>query len=382
METLRVLVVDDEPGMRTGAARVLERFVIRLPETGGQVRFEVDSTDSGEEALAKIASTGADIVLLDHKLNGELSGLDVLARLAEDSAEVLTVMITAYATLETAVAATKKGAFDFLAKPFTPDELKSTVHKAAKHVALQRQARRHAEEKRRLRFEFISVLAHELKAPLAAVEGYLRLLEDKSLGDSVTAYAPMVDRSLIRLEAMRRLINDLLDQTRIESGQKKREFERLDIRELCRSAVETVAPEAATRRISIALRAPEPVPMTADRGEIELCLTNLLTNAVKYNRDGGRVDVSARIAGGAVVVEVADTGIGMTAEEQGRLFKDFGRIKNEKTRNIPGTGLGLSTVKKVALLYGGDVEVQSAPNIGSTFTLSLPQGQDGPATPA
>ena len=374
METLRVLVVDDEPGMRAGAARVLERFVLRLPETGGEVRFEVDATDSGEEALAKIGEAAPDIVLLDHKLNGELSGLDVLAKLAEEKSDALAVMITAYATLETAVSATKKGAFDFLAKPFTPDELRATIHKAAKHVALQRQARRHAEEKRRLRFEFVSVLAHELKAPLAAVEGYLRLLEDKSLGDSVTAYDQMIGRSLVRLEAMRRLINDLLDVTRLESGQKKRELERLDVRDLCRSAVETVTPDAAAKHVAIALRAPEPVPLVADRGEVELVLTNLLTNAVKYNREGGRVDISARAFGGAVIVEVADTGIGMTAEEQGRLFKDFGRIKNEKTRNIPGTGLGLSTAKKVALLYGGDVRVESTPDVGSTFTLTLPQG--------
>jgi two-component system sensor histidine kinase/response regulator len=373
METLRVLVVDDEPGMRTGAARVLERFVLRLPETGGEVRFEVDQTDTGEEALEKIEASRPDIVLLDHKLAGELSGLDVLQRLAERRSNSLVVMITAYATLETAVSATKKGSFDFLAKPFTPDELRATIHKAAKHVALQRQARRHAEEKRRLRFEFISVLAHELKAPIAAVEGYLRLLEDKSLGDSVSAYEQMVSRSLTRLEGMRRLINDLLDATRLESGQKKRELESIDVRDACRSAAETVAPDAAQKQIEVALHAPEPVPMVADRGEIELLLTNLLTNAVKYNRPGGRVDVRARAENGQVTVTVQDTGIGMTEEEMGRLFKDFGRIKNEKTRNIPGTGLGLSTVKKVALLYGGDVSVASTPDVGSTFTLTLPQ---------
>lgn len=376
METLRILVVDDEPGMRTGASRVLERFVVRLRETGSEVRFDVDSTDTGEEALAKIAANAPDIVLLDHKLAGELSGLDVLAKLAEAKSETLAVMITAYATLETAISATKKGAFGFLAKPFTPDELRATIHKAAAHVTLQRQARRYDEEKKRLRFEFLSVLAHELKAPLAAVEGYLRILEDKSLGDSVDAYAQMVDRCLVRIAAMRRLINDLLDVTRLESGQTKREFEKLDVREACRNAVETVTPEAATKKVAITLRAPAPVPMTADRGELELLLTNLVTNAVKYNRSGGRVDISARVSNGTIIVEVADTGIGMTAEEQARLFKDFGRIKNEKTRNIPGTGLGLSTAKKVALLYGGDLQVESAPDIGSTFTLTLPQGTE------
>ena len=214
------------------------------------------------------------------------------------------------------------------------------------------------------------------------MEGYLRLLEDQSLGDSVSAYETMVKRSLVRLEAMRRLINDLLDVTRLESGQKRRELERIDVRDAIRSAAETVAPDAAAKGLQVSIRAPEPVPMVADRGEIELLLTNLMTNAVKYNREGGRVDVTARAFGGAVIVEVSDTGIGMTEEETGRLFKDFGRIKNEKTRNIPGTGLGLSTVKKVALLYGGDVQVTSTPDVGSTFTLTLPAGRPDEARPA
>ena len=196
-EPFRVLMVDDEQGMRLGASRILERYTVRLPDAEGEVGFEIELAESGEEALEKIARRAPDILLLDHKLPG-LSGLDVLNRLVEDKRDVLTVMITAYATLETAVAATKRGAFDFLAKPFTPDELRATVFKAAKHVALQRAARRHAEEKRRLRFEFVSVLAHELKAPLAAVEGYLLAMQGKALGEELGAYAPMVERSLVR----------------------------------------------------------------------------------------------------------------------------------------------------------------------------------------
>lgn len=377
MEALRILVVDDELGMRLGVARVLERYTVRLPELEGEVRFEVDLADSGEAALEKIRARPPDVLLLDHKLPG-ISGLDLLSRLAEESPDVLTVMITAYATLETAVSATKRGAFDFLAKPFTPEELRATVFKASKHVALQRQARKHAEEKRRIRFEFISVLAHELKAPLAAVEGYLLAMDERSLGPELAAYESMITRSLLRLGGMRKLVADLLDLTRIESGQRKREVERLDLREVARSCLETVRGEAEGRRIALALHGEGAVPVVADRGEMELILNNLLTNAVKYNREAGKVEVWLEQAESKLTIRVSDSGIGMSPEELARLFKDFSRIKNEKTRAITGSGLGLSTVKKVAQIYGGDVSVRSQPEVGSTFEVVLPLPQPDP----
>ena len=137
-------------------------------------------------------------------------------------------MITAYASIETAVTATKRGAYDFLAKPFTPDELKSTIRKAAARLILAKQTRKLAEEKRQVRFEFIRVLGHELKAPLNAVEGYLRMFKDRSLGDDPAAYDEGIDRSLMRIDGMRKLIADLLDMTQIESGRKNRQLAEVD----------------------------------------------------------------------------------------------------------------------------------------------------------
>jgi two-component system, sensor histidine kinase and response regulator len=280
-------------------------------------------------------------------------------------------MITAYASIETALSAAKRGAYDFLAKPFTPNELTSTLRKAAGRLVLQRQAKRLAEEKRQVRFQFISVLAHELKAPLNAVEGYLRLVRDRTLGAELDAYGEMIARSLIRVDGMRKLIFDLLDMTRIESGQKKRSFEALDIREVAAEVIETLSLDAKDRDITIELHADQPVAMQADRGEVNIVLSNLISNAVKYNRDGGRVDVTLRRDGKQVVVEVADTGIGLSEAEAAKLFGDFVRIRNEKTKNILGSGLGLSTVKKIASLYGGEVIVRSQPDQGSTFTVTL-----------
>ena len=243
-ETLRVLVADDEAGMRLGVARALRDLHGLGARPERDVRFEVEQAASGEEALEKAAAAPPHILLLDYKLPG-VSGLDVLDRLAGAHAEMLTIMITAYASLETAVSAIKHGAYDFLAKPFTPDELKITIRKAAGRIILAQQASALAQEKRQVRFQLTSVLAHELKAPLAAVEGYLKILKDRSAGDDPAVYERMIDRSLIRAEAMRKLIGDLLDMTRIESGQKRRDLADVDVREAARAAIETAGPEAA-----------------------------------------------------------------------------------------------------------------------------------------
>jgi signal transduction histidine kinase len=281
-------------------------------------------------------------------------------------------MITAYASLETAVSATRYGAYDFLAKPFTPEELRTAVQKATKHLVLSRQARKLSEEKRRVRFEFISVLAHELKSPLAAVEGYLRIIQEKSAGEGLDAYEPMVNRSLTRLEGMRKMIFDILDLTRIESGQKKRELAECDLRGAAQAAIETALPSAQEHGITVELHARERAPFFADRGELDIIFNNLVSNAVKYNRAGGRVDLTVATDEEQATITCRDTGIGLSEPEAQQLFREFVRIKNARTRNIMGSGLGLSTVKKLAAeYYGGDIRVESQPDVGSTFTVTL-----------
>lgn len=370
METLRIIAVDDEPGMRMAIERALRGFTVRSGEGEDCFDFEVKTAGTGEEGVELIEVQPPDLLLLDLKLPG-ISGLDVLGVVAEKFPQVLTLMITAYASLETAISATKKGAFDFLPKPYTPEELRAAIRRAVRHLELQRQARKLAEEKRQVRFQFISVLGHELKAPLAAMEGFLRMLKDGSAGEDPAVRSQVLDRCLARAEGMRKLILDLLDLTRIESGKKTRDLVDLDLREVVRAALENLAPAAAARQITVRFPGDGPVPFRGDRGEMDIILNNLLTNAVKYNRDGGEVEVTLDPLGSGVRLAVRDTGIGLTAEEAGRLFQDFTRIKNEKTRTISGSGLGLSIVKKLAQLYGGDAVVESTPDVGSTFTVTL-----------
>jgi signal transduction histidine kinase len=378
METLRVLVTDDEFGMRRGVERTLREFSFTLPDVAGPIGFSVDQAESGEVALEKIQAEPPDILLLDHKMPG-ISGLDVLDRLAGMKLDMLTIMITAYASIETAVTATKRGAYDFLAKPFTPDELRSTVRKAAARLILAKQTRRLAEEKRQVRFEFIRVLGHELKAPLNAVEGYLSMFGDQTLGADLNAYGEVLQRCHARLDGMRKLVDDLLDLTHIESGRKSRQLEPVCLQAVAQSALETVAGQAAARGIAVRLCDGPPVTLSADRGELQMIFNNLISNAVKYNRDGGTVEIRLQRQEDSVRLAVTDTGIGMSEDERSQLFQEFVRIKNDKTREILGSGLGLSIVAKLAALYRGSVAVESRPDAGSTFTVTLHDASAGGA---
>ncbi len=371
METLHLLVVDDEEAMCRGIKRALRSFSVRVPDIDVTVNFTVTTALTAEEAHQAIeADPGPDLVLLDHKLP-DRTGLEVLDELNKKNLDLLTIVITAYASLETAVQATKRGAYDFMAKPFTPEEIRGTVEKAARHLITQRQARKLAEERRQVRFQFTSVLAHEMKSPISAIDGYLQVMKKRAKGEDISNYEPMIDRSLMRLEGMRKMINDLLDLTAIESGQKQREFTTIDFEEMLPEIMEAFEDQAHERNISLRYEVEQGITMEGDRSEIEIILNNLVSNGLKYNYEHGELHIQVYRAHGFINISVADTGIGLTEEEQQQLFQDFARIKNEKTRNIVGSGLGLSTVKKLATLYNGDVSVVSEPDKGTTFTVSL-----------
>lgn len=371
--TLHVVMVDDEQALCLGVKRIIERYKVHVPDVLVDVTYDYHYFTSGEDFLVHLSEGGdIDLLLLDLKLPG-VGGMDVLDALSSLGREVLTIMITAYATFETAVKATKLGAYDFLAKPFTPDELRYAVRKATSQLILSKQARKLAEEKRQVRFNFISVLAHELKAPLNAVEGYLNILRTTEQDQNLQ----MVERSIVRVDGMKKLINDLLDLTRIESGQRERVIKRLDLRQLAKASMELFAVDAARGKVTMELEPSGDVELLADPGEVEIVFNNLISNAVKYNHEGGMVTVRLSRKGHAATIAVTDTGIGLSADDCAKLFNEFTRIKNENTVKILGSGLGLSTVRKIADMYEGEATVRSKPGVGSTFTVVLNDANPG-----
>ncbi|HET6496743.1 MAG TPA: ATP-binding protein [Thermoleophilia bacterium] len=360
-------MVDDEEALCEGVRRIVEKYHVHVADVLVDVTYSFHSFGSGDEFLSYLDEGGSpDLLLLDLQLP-RVGGMEVLDELTRRGRDMLTIVITAYATFDTAVKAMRLGAYDFLAKPFAPDELRYALRKTTDHLILSRQARRLANEKRQVRYDFISVLAHELKTPLNAVEGYLNILRNAEHDENLR----MIERSIARVEGMKRLIGDLLDLTRIESGRQRRVVRGVDLGALAAASMDLVAADATLREITMALEVEGAVGLDADPSEIEMVFNNLVSNAVKYNRDGGTVIVHVSRDGDTVHIRVDDTGIGLTEEECAKLFTEFRRIKNRHTAGILGTGLGLSTIRRIATMYDGAAEVHSIPGAGSTFAVTL-----------
>lgn len=371
MEILKVLVVDDEPGIRSGVSRVLNKYSVSYPFMEDDIGYDITEVASGEEAIRIFSENKPDIVLLDNKLPG-MGGVEVLEFINRNNLDIEVMMITSFASLELAVRATNIGAYDFVPKPFTPQELRASMDNITKHLFLKRMTRKMNTEGKQIRFQFLSVLSHELKNPINAIEGYLRMIQERQAGESIGDYDEIVDRALARIHGMRALIMDMLDLTKIESGRKSREIRETDLVGICRISIETMGPLAIQMEVEMHLEAPEKLIIMTDPEEIEIILNNLISNAIKYNKTGGRVIVRINSLENHAEIEVEDTGIGIPEEDQPLLFKDFVRIRRKETKNITGSGLGLSIVKRLLDLNGGSIEFKSKPGEGSLFRILLP----------
>lgn len=372
MAVLKVLVVDDEPGIRSGVTRILRDFRVNYPFMDEEYTFEVLEAASGEEGISLIESGMPDILLLDNKLPG-IQGVEVLEYVRERKYDIVIAMITSYASLDIAVRATRDGATDFIPKPFTPQELKSSIENITKQQYLKRITHRMKQEGKKIRYQFLSVMSHELKAPLNALEGYLRMMQEKQAGERIDDYMTHIERSLQRIQGMRNLIMDLLDFTKIRLERKEEKIQEVDLAEIASAAIVTIQPFSIQMDITVNLEVKTETKIMADPDDMEIVFNNLLSNAVKYNKYGGKVDVTVDCTDTEAVILFSDTGIGITESDRENLFTEFVRIKNEKTRNISGSGLGLSIVRKVIELYHGAIKVESTPDVGTVFTVRIPK---------
>lgn len=369
---MKVLVIDDEPGIRSGVTRILRDFQVTYPFMDEDYTFEMYEAPTGEQGIEMLEKDKPDIILLDNKLPG-MQGVEVLEYIHNKNYDIMVAMITSYASLDVAVKATRDGATDFIPKPFTPQELKSSIENITKQLYLRRITRRLTEEGKQIRYQFLSVLSHELKAPLNAVEGYLRMMQGREAGDRISDYTDHIDRSLQRIQGMRNLIMDLLDFTKIRLEKKEGRIRTLDLAEIARGAIVTVQPYAIQMEVTVSLDVRSDAFIEADPADMDIIFNNLVSNSVKYNKPGGRADIIIDSDDKEVVIRFADGGIGISEEDIPDLFTEFVRIKNEKTRNITGSGLGLSIVKKIVQLYFGTITVESTPDVGTVFTVRLPK---------
>ena len=488
MATGSILVVDDEYGVRSGIRAILEMD-----------GYDVEDAADGAAALAQIEGRDFDVALLDYRLP-DTDGLSLLHGMRERGCEAMVCMITAYANIDTAVAATRQGVDFFLPKPFTPDDLLGVVETLLRHrlarVEAERLRAEHeasllalAEEKtqthslvaslrdavlvvnregdvvlanramtgllgkpeaevlmrpaqkllgegalaplceqlaapvkdrtvrqldigeqsymasivtfraddgaalgriltlsdisevRRLATEksrFIRMMVHELRSPLGSVKGVLEVLEDKSLGDELAPYLSMVERADARIDGLTGLISDLLSLSRIEQTSKDGDVELVDIAPFVDETLDVQREAMAARGIGADVALADDLPQVLIApDDLRLVVSNLVGNAVKYNRDGGSITVTAAVVSGAgdgdwLRLDVADTGLGIKEENLERIFTEFFREKRPETRELEGNGLGLAIVKRLVERAGGRLVVSSAEGEGSTFSVLLP----------
>lgn len=370
MATYKILIIDDEPGIREGTKRILQNFKVDYPFMDEQIDFQVLEAGTGKSGIEIIDSELPEILLLDNKLP-DIQGVEVLEYVKSKHYDIIVVMITSYASLELAVKATRDGAYDFIPKPFTPQEIRASVENITKQIFLKRMTQTLNNTGKHIRFQFLSVLSHELKAPLNAIDGYLKMIKERQFGNSVDAYEEMLDRSMERIKGMRQLILDLLDLTKIETGKPTQKLETVNVKKIIQIAVDTIRPYAIQKDVDVYINSNENIEMKADPGEIEIIMNNLISNAVKYNKTGGRVDIFLEKKEDKLKITVSDTGIGLKEDDKEKIFDDFVRIKSNQTREVTGSGLGLSIVKKIVDMYQGSIDVQSEPDRGTSFVITL-----------
>jgi two-component system, sensor histidine kinase and response regulator len=371
METLDVLVVDDEFGIRAGILRILRNFSVSFPFMDADIQFSLKEAATGEEAMDIINNKPPDIVLLDNKLPG-IQGIEVLEYINNKQLNSIVIMITSFASLDLAVKATNIGAYDFVPKPFTPQEIKTSLENAVKHLFLRRMTKKLHKEGKQVRFQFLTILSHELKAPLNYVENHLKIMKERQVGENMAAYDQMIEGSISKVKAMRSMIIDLLDLTKIESGGKKREIRDLDLGLVAKSCIDTMMPMAIQFDVKIELDQTTSIPFTADSEEMEIVFNNLISNAIKYNTPSGKVVCNIKLNSDEVIISISDTGVGIAKEDLPKLFLEFSRIRTASTKDVTGSGLGLSIVKRIVDMYKGKIEVVSEVGKGTKFNVTLP----------
>ena len=359
-ESARVLVIDDESIILESCRRVLQRS-----------GYEVETFDRGAAGLERLIAWRPQVLVVDIRMP-ELDGFAVIRRVRELDPDVVIVTITGYANVATAVDAMRAGAYDFLPKPFTPDELRLIVGRAVERSRLARESAQLRREKEEAERGFATFLSHELKTPLVAVKQYLDVLAYQAGAELPEAARTWITRSQERLAEMLALLQDWLTLSKVERGALGARGTSADLAAVIAQVVEAQRPQAELCGVGLEAASAPACRVRGDEVALSTVVSNLVANAIRYNRRGGRATVTLRADGAEAVLEVADTGLGIPAEALPCLGTEFFRVQADDRRDIPGTGLGLAICKRIVAELGGRVEVQSTVGAGSTFVVRLP----------
>ena len=338
---------------------------------------------SGDEALELLLQHEVALALVDVQMPG-LNGFELaeLMRGNERTRHVPIIFVTAgNADSQRHFRGYEAGAVDFIHKPIEPDILRSKaevffeLYRQRQQLAAQRdELKAHSDalkEADRRKDEFLATLAHELRNPLAPLRYGLDLLRKNPLAENAADIRDTMDRQLVHLV---RLIDDLLDVSRVSLGKIELRTERIQVADVIHAAVEAGRPAIDAANHSLAIELPtRPIWLDADLTRLAQVVGNLLSNAAKYTPDGGRISLSVKAADDTAVITVSDTGIGISADMQSKVFELFTQADHSLDRARGGLGIGLALVKRLVEMHGGKVEATSGGvGAGSTFTVCLP----------
>jgi two-component system, sensor histidine kinase and response regulator len=397
-ERTRILVVDDEPS-------VLETIVAILDREG----YSAAATASAELAIELLERETFEVVLTDLRMEGQ-GGLSLISQIKERWPDTTAIVLTGYASLETAIEALRGGAYDYLIKPCHVEELKATVARAVERGLLARALRdrvaeldeaneklrslsdqlqqrvdektaelsakvaelatatQDLEEAERQRLEFTAAIAHELNQPLTTISGSAQLLSRKGLPAEIEERA----RTTIVAETRRlaRLVQDLTDASELASGRFQVQLEECDVAEVLRDQVEQIAMAGAGQHVTLDISAPH-TTIPGDRDRIAQVISNLIANALKYAAPSD-VRLQLREEKERLQIVVEDDGPGIPTDHLEAIFQPRVRLDAEGSRASKGRGLGLYIARGIVEAHGGRIWASTRDGGGATFTVELP----------
>ena len=356
----KILIIDDEEVILDSCTQILE-----------DGPYYAATAMDGTFGLELVREFHPDVVFVDLKMPG-ISGFDVLKEIFEFDPTIVTVVITGYATVDSAVEAIKQGAYDFLPKPFTPDEFRVITQRGLERRKLVLETTALRREREMLREHFAAIVSHELKSPLGAVQQNLFALE-RELSDQLS------DDQVTRLEKMKASINSLLDLIHTwlrvitsDIQALKEDFQPVDITVVISNSVESVEPHAIRKDIEIITSCKEGLGLVwGDEVTLGEAVINIVSNAIKYSRMGSKIWVEATEEDKEILISIKDRGVGIGEEDLPFVFDDF-YIAESAPKADRGSGLGLAITRRIIEAHDGSIAVESALDKGSTFMIRLP----------
>ncbi len=367
----KILIIDDEEVVLDSCTQILE---------GGP--YHAATAMDGTFGLELVREFHPDVVFVDLKMPG-ISGFEVLQKISEFDPTIVTVVITGYATVDSAVEAIKKGAYDFLPKPFTPDEFRVITQRGLERRRLVLETTALRREREMLREHFAAIVSHELKAPLGAVQQNLFALEHELSDQLDENQADRLGRMKASIDNLLKLIHTWLRVISTNIQVLQENFQPTSITDVIMKAVESVEPHATRKDIKITTTFDEEIDLVlGDEITLGEAIVNIVNNAIKYSRMGSKIRIKASIEENEVIIAVTDRGVGIAEEDLPFIFGDF-YIAESAPEAERGSGLGLAITRRIIEAHNGSISVESALKKGSTFMIRLPvMGTEVYAKPA